>query len=230
MAGWHHWLDGYESEWIPGVGDGQGGLACCDSWGCKESDTTEWLNWKTLLMIYWKKSWFCYLHQKNIEFSLPGSYIISESLYLVKALVLGFIRVNLWASWLSALQVIYFCFLFLYKLCLIMTLFHITWLPYAGFVTWLLSFLFVFIVLFLLKTGQEIGRCLCYPFLYYVWGKLIKFFQSTLNSEQWNWIWLRDYTDTYINFFWLGLRQWQPTPVLLPGKSHGRRSLVGCSP
>ena len=33
MAGWHHWLDGRESEWTPGVGDGQGGLACCDSWG-----------------------------------------------------------------------------------------------------------------------------------------------------------------------------------------------------
>ena len=45
MAGWHHWLDGRESEWIPGVGDGQGGLACCDSWGREESDTTERLNW-----------------------------------------------------------------------------------------------------------------------------------------------------------------------------------------
>ena len=45
MAGWHHWLDGRESEWTPGVGDGQGGLACCKSWGRKESDTTEQLNW-----------------------------------------------------------------------------------------------------------------------------------------------------------------------------------------
>ena len=45
MTRWHHWLDGCEFEWTPGVGDGQGGLACCDSWGCKESDTTEWLNW-----------------------------------------------------------------------------------------------------------------------------------------------------------------------------------------
>ena len=45
MAGWHHWLDECESEWTPGVGDGQGGLACCDSWGCEESDTTERLNW-----------------------------------------------------------------------------------------------------------------------------------------------------------------------------------------
>ena len=38
-------VDGRESGWTPGVGDGQGGLACCNSWGCKESDTTEWLNW-----------------------------------------------------------------------------------------------------------------------------------------------------------------------------------------
>ena len=45
MAGWHHRLDGRESEWTPGVGDGQGGLVCCYSWGSKESDTTEWLNW-----------------------------------------------------------------------------------------------------------------------------------------------------------------------------------------
>ena len=45
MAGWHHWLNGRESEWTPGVGDGQGGLACCDSWGrTRLSDWTE-LNW-----------------------------------------------------------------------------------------------------------------------------------------------------------------------------------------
>ena len=51
MAGWYHWLDGHESGWTPGVGDGQGGLACCDSWGCKELDMTERLNW-TELIIY----------------------------------------------------------------------------------------------------------------------------------------------------------------------------------
>ena len=44
MAGWHHQLNGTEFEWTPGVGDGQGGLACCDSWGCKESVTNERLN------------------------------------------------------------------------------------------------------------------------------------------------------------------------------------------
>jgi len=52
MAGWHHRLDGRESEWTPGVGDGQGGLACCDSWGRKESDTTERLNWTELWLIF----------------------------------------------------------------------------------------------------------------------------------------------------------------------------------
>ena len=45
MVGWHHWLDGHEFESTPGVGDGQGGLACCDSWGRKELEMTERLNW-----------------------------------------------------------------------------------------------------------------------------------------------------------------------------------------
>ena len=53
MAGWHHWLDGRESEWTPGVGDGQGGLACCNSWGRKELDTTELLNWTELGLPWW---------------------------------------------------------------------------------------------------------------------------------------------------------------------------------
>ena len=57
MAGWHHRLDGRESEWTPGVGDGQGGLACCDSWGRKESDTTERLNWTELMLALWNKLW-----------------------------------------------------------------------------------------------------------------------------------------------------------------------------
>ena len=48
MAGWHHWLDGRESEWTPGVGYRQGGLACCDSWDHRESYTTERLNWTEL--------------------------------------------------------------------------------------------------------------------------------------------------------------------------------------
>ena len=44
MVGWRHWLNGHESEQVPGVGDGQGSLVCCSPWGLKESDTTEQLN------------------------------------------------------------------------------------------------------------------------------------------------------------------------------------------
>ena len=45
---WHHRLNGHEFEWMRGVGDGQGCLACCSPWGHKKSDTTEWLNWTEL--------------------------------------------------------------------------------------------------------------------------------------------------------------------------------------
>ena len=41
MVGWHHQLNGHGFEWTLGIGDGQGGLACCSSWGNRESDTTE---------------------------------------------------------------------------------------------------------------------------------------------------------------------------------------------
>ena len=78
MAGWHHWLDGHESEWIPRVGDGQGGLTCCDSWSRKESDTTEWLNWTEgkrvmvtvceylLFFLSWKYTYFFLLHENKL--------------------------------------------------------------------------------------------------------------------------------------------------------------------
>ena len=61
MAGWHHWLNGREFHWTPGVVDGQGGLACCDSWGCKELNMTERLNWteESYLGFCWGvKQWF----------------------------------------------------------------------------------------------------------------------------------------------------------------------------
>ena len=61
MDGWHHWLNGCESEWTLGVGDGQGGLACCDSWGHKESDTTEQLNWTELNITIFKGAIFSYM-------------------------------------------------------------------------------------------------------------------------------------------------------------------------
>ena len=63
MSGCHHWLDGCEFEWTPGVGDGQGGLACCNSWGRKESDMTEQLNW--LIYIKWLK--FCHNIRRHMK-------------------------------------------------------------------------------------------------------------------------------------------------------------------
>ena len=51
MVGWHHRLDGHGFGWIPRVGDGQGGLACCSSWGRKELDTIERLNGTEQLVV-----------------------------------------------------------------------------------------------------------------------------------------------------------------------------------
>ena len=69
MAGWHHRLDGYEFEWTLGVGDGQGGLACCDSWGPKESDTAERLNWLTQWLMRQDQEWLRVSDNKPGDFS-----------------------------------------------------------------------------------------------------------------------------------------------------------------
>ena len=57
IVGWHHRLNGHEFEWTPGVGDRQGGLACCGPWDRKESDTTEQLNWTELIIFIWLENW-----------------------------------------------------------------------------------------------------------------------------------------------------------------------------
>ena len=54
MVRWHHWLKGHEFKQAPRVGVGQGSLVCCSSWGCKESDTTEQLNWSEWLELSFK--------------------------------------------------------------------------------------------------------------------------------------------------------------------------------
>ena len=73
MAEWHHWLDGRESGWTPGVGDGQGGLACCNPWGRIESDMTERLTeLKYIHIVLWFKNHynptlsFCHLPKLKI--------------------------------------------------------------------------------------------------------------------------------------------------------------------
>ena len=76
MAGWHHRLDGHESGWTPGVGDGQEGLACYDSWGRRvrhnwvtELNWTEQHEWK-LKTFFWKK---CQTQKPSISLSLSSS-------------------------------------------------------------------------------------------------------------------------------------------------------------
>ena len=68
MAGWHHRLDAHEFGWTLGVGDGQGGLACCDLWGHKESDTTEQLKWTEL-------NWYLYSFKYRCS---KGNSIVSH--------------------------------------------------------------------------------------------------------------------------------------------------------
>jgi len=67
MAGWHHWLDGRESEWTPGVGDGQGGLACCDSWGRKESTELNWTKLSGLQFYFTVILFFFYRNRIDLQ-------------------------------------------------------------------------------------------------------------------------------------------------------------------
>ena len=69
-AGWHR-LDRHEFEWTPGDGDGQGGLACCHSWGCKESDTTEQLNWTDTHM------------ESRLQSRLQGEILITSDMQII---------------------------------------------------------------------------------------------------------------------------------------------------
>ena len=68
MVGWHHWHNGHEFGWTLGIGDGQGGQVCCGSWGLKESDMTERLNWTELNVtpgVFIKGKWMdvCYMER-----------------------------------------------------------------------------------------------------------------------------------------------------------------------
>ena len=86
MAGWHHRLDGCEFKWTPGVGDRQEGLACCDSWGHKESDTTERLNWTYCVGFFHISTWISHrytyfpslLNLPPTSSPIPPLYIVTE--------------------------------------------------------------------------------------------------------------------------------------------------------
>ena len=83
MAGWHHRLNAHEFGWTPGVSDGQGGLECCDSWGRKESDMTERLNWTALKLslILSVGFVFCHNDQIFISFSTKTRLFMKTNFY-----------------------------------------------------------------------------------------------------------------------------------------------------
>ena len=81
MAGWHHWLDGREFEWTPWVGDRQGGLTYCDSWGRKESDTTEQLIWTEVKLSCLD---FCFLFTRLATFIFCSLLSINISWIMIR--------------------------------------------------------------------------------------------------------------------------------------------------
>ena len=76
MAGWLHRLNGHEFEWTLGAGDGQGGLACCDSWRHRESDATERLNWTEYGVVRYitDDGWMASLTQRTWVWVNSGSW------------------------------------------------------------------------------------------------------------------------------------------------------------
>ena len=97
MAGWHHRIDGREFEWTLGVGDGQGGLACCSPWDHKESDTTDRLNWTELnhrVRIY----------LLMISFNITCSRGLKLE-YLIKNWLLKHFDKSLYSRWAAIKQV-----------------------------------------------------------------------------------------------------------------------------
>ena len=87
MAGWHHRLDAHGFGWTPGVDDGQGDLLCCDSWGCKESDTTEWLNWTELISYFGRLTKFSEAPSKSYFKNTNWIFQISRRASLAAQLV-----------------------------------------------------------------------------------------------------------------------------------------------
>ena len=92
VAGWHHQLDGPEFGWTLGVGDGQGGLACCNSWGHKESDMTERLIWSAHNQVFTftpfprKSPWF-YISGQNLQgkyfYHLAWDYLWRKEMQII---------------------------------------------------------------------------------------------------------------------------------------------------
>ena len=88
IARWHHRLNGREFEWTLGDGDGQGGLACCDSWSLKESDMTEQLNWTEIWDGRGQRSLACCIR--------VGHDLVTKQQYILSSKVFGKMKPIIW--------------------------------------------------------------------------------------------------------------------------------------
>ena len=236
MAGWHHWLDGRESEWTPGVSDGQGGLACCVSWGGKELDTTERLILSDLMVRLYVFSVFC---------SISDSILLANHGFLENC----FFELTYRNSWCHIIFSSVQNLLLLYHLFPLLTIARSAGdLPFSP--TEPLTTLFHSVLCSwqrLVHMGCNNGFP-CPPSSCWVWllvdqrhGEGNAPHSSTL---AWKIPWteepgrLQSIGSLRVGYDWvtsLSLfsfmhwrRKWQPTPVFLPGEFQGRGSLVGC--
>ena len=110
MVAWHHWHSGHGFGWTPGVGDGQGGLACCGSRGCKESDTTERLNWTKLMPsvhtpLHTVSCIISILYYCSIYVKIAEAELIALVHYLIKGGSMCSIMLTFLTPWTVACQV-----------------------------------------------------------------------------------------------------------------------------
>ena len=134
---WHHWHNGHGFGWTLGVGDRQGGLVYCDSWGCKESDTTEWLNWTEhkvyiyihtgpiLCMNKWDRKWKNFVNCASPKMRFPPrqfseSPLLSSILTVVSLLLFRSIFYSLMTIILMKSLSIPACCCLVAKPCLIL--------------------------------------------------------------------------------------------------------------
>ena len=160
---WHHWLDGCESQWTPGVGDGRGGLACCNSWGRKESDMTEGLNWTELNLQCLSNALAKWQDRKDIQ--ICSWYVNCFSLWSKKC---EFWYEDSENGLFFLMLSLYFLFKTIYwnvvSQCCVSFRYTIKWLSYTHISLYIYTHIYIlFSILFYYRLVQEIEHSsLCY--------------------------------------------------------------------
>jgi len=201
MAGWHHWLDKRESEWTLRVGDGQGGLACCDSWGCKELDKTEWLNWTDRIKSNLLQD-YMYLTLSLANITLPFTYFIS-----FVGFFFFFLQDNTSNDYLTTIY------------------WQILW-PGTFLGTTLRIWAELASHFQRLHVSHKTYRPSKYMIPISSHANRIMTPQRHPYPNPRTCVYIRSHGKDELTLHWR--RKWQPTPVFLPGESQGRGSLLGC--